>query len=421
VSVARAIAIVVLAGLVAAAVLAVVSRAPAEVREARPSPDAADPARGATFTEEDIARHDAYRGPSYLSFGLSSAVGIVVLVVLAVALFPALYDATRGLPGGWPVQALVLAALAVVILWAARLPLSYVRGFEMQHAWGLSTQDFGGWLSDRLKSVGVSAVITGIAAIAFFSVVRWQPRAWWLVGWAAFTMLTALLTFVYPVVIAPLFHNFTPLQDPELRARVVALAEDAGVEVEAVLVADASRRTTAENAYVAGLGATKRVVLYDTLLEGGTDEDVAFVVAHELGHQVERHVLKNVVLASAGLFVGFALLAWLAGKPQVWSWAGAGGISDLRAIPVLLLFSAALGLVTMPLQSAVSRSFEARADEIAIELTGDPEPAVKAFRRLAFANLADLSPPAVAVWTLYSHPPIPDRIESVLKQAEKAD
>ena len=152
-----------------------------------------------------------------------------------------------------------------------------------------------------LERLGVSATVlwtaitgfTAVAAVAFFAVVKWQPRAWWLLGWAAFTALTALFTFVYPVVVAPLFHNFTPLQDSELKSRVVSLAADAGIEVEDVLVADASRRTTAENAYVAGLGATKRIVVYDTLLEAGADEDVGFVVAHELGHQEALHARRH--------------------------------------------------------------------------------------------------------------------------------
>jgi STE24 endopeptidase len=138
------------------------------------------------------------------------------------------------------------------------------------------------------------------------------------------------------------------------------------------------------------------------------------VVAHELGHESENHVIKNVAIASVGLLVGFALLAWLSAKPALWGWAGASGVSDVRAMPLLLLFVAVLGFITLPLQSGISRAFERRADEIAVELTGDPETAVRVFRRLAFSNISDLRPPAIAVWALYSHPPIPDRIRSVL-------
>ena len=243
---------------------------------------------------------------------------------------------------------------------------------------------------------------------------RWQPRAWWGIGWATFTALNALLVIVWPILIAPLFNRFTPLEDGPLRDRVLQLSEEADVRIDDVLVVDASRRSTVENAYVAGLGGTKRMVLYDTLIEGGSEDETAFVVAHELGHEKESHVLKGVALAALGLLAGFGALAWLSGRPGIWRWAGAEGIADVRALPVLLLFAAVAGLLTLPLQNSVSRSFESRADEVALDLTNDPDTAVRTFRRLAFANLADLRAPQAVVTLLYSHPAIPDRIEAAL-------
>lgn len=416
----RSLVVIGALGLLVAAILAVFSRAPASVRLDQPPPDATDPSRGASFTDDQIARHGQYRAPSYLSLALSIAVEIAVLLVLARGPVLRAFNAARDVPGRWVVQAVILAAVVVVVLWAASLPLSYVRGFAMEHAWGLSTQDFLGWLSDKGKGVGVSVVVSAIAAVSFFAIVRWQPRWWWLWAWAAFTVLTALLVFVYPVAIAPLFNRFTPLEDASLRAGVVRLAQQAGVEVDDVLVADASRRTTAENAYVAGLGETKRVVLYDTLVSSGNEDETLFVVAHELGHEVHNHVLKNIALASAGLFVGFGALAWLSHRPGVWSWAGATGVADLRAIPLLLLFATVAGLVLLPAQNALSRRFERQADEVAIALTDDPATAVRSFRRLAFSNIADLRPPEAAVAILYTHPPIPERIEGFLEHSGRA-
>ncbi|MGH2578035.1 MAG: M48 family metalloprotease, partial [Actinomycetota bacterium] len=142
---------------------------------------------------------------------------------------------------------------------------------------------------------------------------------------------------------------------------------------------------------------------------------VLFVVAHELGHRVENHVLKNVLVASAGLLAGFAVLALLARREGLWQWTGASGISDIRALPLLLLFALVAGIVVTPLQSGISRSFERRADEIAFDLTDDPAAPVGLFRRLAFNNLADLDPPPALVWSLFSHPPIPDRIRAALE------
>lgn len=412
----RAVAIILLLAVASAGVLAIASRAPARIRLDEPPRDATDPSRAASFTEEQIARHGRYRAPSYLAIALGLVVEVGVLVVLARGPLAAVADRVDRLPGGWPVAAMLVTLTMLGLLFLAGLPLGYVRGFAMQHAWGLSTQDVGGWISDNLRSLLVAAVTAMIAAVAFFGIVRWQPRTWWLWGWLAFTALTALLVFVYPVVIAPLFNRFTPVEDASLATRIRSVAAEAGVAVDQVLVADASRRTTAENAYVAGLGDTKRVVLYDTLLRSGSEDETMFVVAHELGHEAENHLLKNVAIASAGLFAAFALLAWLSRSDGLWSWAGAGGIGDVRALPVLLLLVTVLGTVSLPLSSAISRRFEATADRIAISLTDDPATAVRSFRRLAFANLADLRPPAVAVTLLFTHPPIPQRIRSALEE-----
>jgi STE24 endopeptidase len=187
------------------------------------------------------------------------------------------------------------------------------------------------------------------------------------------------------------------------------------VTVDDVLVSDASRRTTAENAYVAGIGSSKRLVLYDTLIDAGSEDETLYVVAHELGHRAEGHVVQNVIIASVGLLGGFAALAWLARRDGLWSWGGAEGISDLRAVPLLMLFVTVVTLVLLPAENLISRAHERKADEIALELTGDPSTAVRTFRRLAFSNLADLRPHPLAVAVLFTHPSIPDRIEAALQ------
>jgi len=416
----RAAVIVLALSIGSAAMVAWVSRTPAEVRRAAPGRAANSPSRGADFSPEDVARHAAYRGPGYLAFLLGIALQVTLLVVLARGPFGRLVEQVQRLPGGWIVHAAILAIAMVVLATVVSLPLGYVRGYAMQDAWRLSTQSVGAWFSDQGRSLLVGAVTAAITAVAFFGVVRWQPRTWWLWGWATFTALTALLVFIYPVVITPLFNKFTPLGDGGLRARVEQLAETAGVDIADVLVADASRRTTAENAYVAGLGTTKRLVLYDTLLRSGSDDETVLVVAHELGHRIEGHIWKNLALSSVGLLAGFGALALLARQPGVWDWAGASGVADLRAIPILLLFALGAGLVVLPIENTISRSFEGRADAIAIELSDSPNTAVRVFRRLGFANLADLKPPAPLVWVLFTHPPIPDRIEAVLSRSSGA-
>jgi STE24 endopeptidase len=410
---ARATVTVAVLALLSAGVVALAARAPAALRRDAPGPGAADPARGDDFGARQIERGRAFNRPGYLSFLLSSVLGIALLLVLARGPFGRLTDRVERLPGGWVAHALALGALVAVLATAADLPLGYVRGYALQHAWGLSTQDVGGWLGDVGRSTAVSATVSALTAAAFFAVVRWQPKTWWLWGWAAFSALTILFVLLWPVAIAPLFNRFTPLDDRALTHAIVELARRAGVDVDEVLVADASRRSRAENAYVAGLGATKRLVLFDTLLRSRDERQTLWVVAHELGHAKESHVLKGVALASAGLGIAFAALAWLSRVEWVWRWAGAEGVADLRAIPALLLFATAAGLAALPVQNTVSRAFEARADAIATELTHDRDAGVGALRRLALSNIADLRPPRVAVLALYSHPPIPERIRAV--------
>jgi STE24 endopeptidase len=337
-------------------------------------------------------------------------------VVLLRGPFGRLADALERLPGGHLARAALLAVALVALSSIATLPLAFVRGYVIEHAWGLSTQGLAGWSTDRLRSLAVGAVVSAVAAVAFFAVVRWQPRTWWLWGWGAFTLLTAVFVFLWPVVVAPLFNRFTPLDDASLGEDIRALGRRAGVPVDDVLVADASRRTTAENAYVAGLGGTKRIVLYDTLLEAGAERETLYVVGHELGHEAESHVLKGVALSSAGLLVGFALLAWLARSDRVLIEMGARGIGDVRALPALLLFTTVAGLLMLPAESAISRAFERRADALAVALTGDRDAAVRVLRRLGLSNIADLAPPPLAVALLYSHPPIPERIRNVVAQ-----
>lgn len=410
---ARALLVIIALSAVAAGLAALASRAPAELRRAEPPPGATDPSLGATFTEQQVERHDAYRRGAYAGFAISLVLEIAVLLVLARGPLRSALAAAERLPGGWVTKAVVAALVVAVVGWLAQLPLGYVRGYVVQHDWGLSTQGAPEWMVDRLRSLLVAGVIAVVAALAFFGLVRWQPQRWWLWGWTAFTALTAVLFFLYPIVIAPLFNRFTPLEDPDLEAGIRAVASDAGVRVDEVLVSDASRRSTVENAYVAGLGPTKQVVVYDTLLAAGDDDETLYVVAHELGHQLENHVLKNLALSSAGLLIGFLALAALA-RTGIWSWTGADGLRDPAALPLLLVFATVATLVLLPLQNAVSRRFEARADEIALELTEDPATAIRVHRRLAFANLADLTPPAAAVWLLYSHPPVGDRIEAAM-------
>ena len=217
-----------------------------------------------------------------------------------------------------------------------------------------------------------------------------------------------MLVFLLPVVYEPLFNSFTPVDAPT-KARIVALAERSGVHIEDVLVSDASKRTTRENAYVSGIGKTKRVVLYDTLLRNESPRDIDLVVAHELSHDRHHDVLTGTLVGIAGAWAGIAVL-WLLFRSHLVKQAP----GDPKALAFLALFVTVATLVTLPAQNAISRRVEARADRSAIELTDDPDAAISLEQHLAVGNIADLKPNAFITWVFFTHPPVMERIQIAL-------
>jgi len=211
-------------------------------------------------------------------------------------------------------------------------------------------------------------------------------------------------------VIDPLFNTIRPLQDAALRQRVLALADHAGLAVEQVYEADASRRTKKGNAYFTGLGATKRIVLYDNLVARSDPAAVELVLAHEMGHWKHAHIWQGIGLA----LVGMAVLLWCGARVLAWAAEQRAfhlfGPADVAGLPLFLLVLFVLNLVGLPIQNAVSRHFERQADWTSLELTGNPAAFIRAEVDLARSNLADLNPPRPVVWLLYTHPPVAERI-----------
>ena len=268
-----------------------------------------------------------------------------------------------------------------------------------------------GRLVPRLaEGPAVGLVLGAGALVCFVTAARTWPHAWPLVVAAAAAAALLVLGLLAPLVLEPLFNRFQPLQDTELAASLRALADRAGVPVSRVLVADASRRTRKLNAYVSGLGRTRRVVVYDTLLADADSRELRLVVAHELGHRRAHHIAKATLLTMAGaaLYIAtvWALLRW----PSLRSSLGVTGPDDPRVIPFLLLLGSLLGLLASPFGSALSRRWERQADAFSLALTGDPDTFEATHRRLALTNLADLDPPRPIYLAWYTHPTPPERI-----------
>jgi STE24 endopeptidase len=343
------------------------------------------------FEPAEIERGRRYHGPRYAALAANLTLALTVPGSLA-AFRP-------GLPIPWWAEACALSGTVVLAVGIAQLPVSIWSGYLHERRWGLSTQSLGGWASDRAKGAAVGLVLTSAAVLVVVALARELPSTWPLPAAAAAAALVLLLGFVAPLVLEPLFNRFRPLEEGALRERLLQLAELAGAPVRDVLVADASRRTRKLNAYVSGLGASRRVVAFDTLLERAGGDEVAVVVAHELAHRREQHVVKLTLLGMAGSAAAVAVL-WAVLREDA---------ADPRNVPLLLLVVVALQVAALPLGAALSRRFERVADRVALELTGAPPAFEAVFRRLAAENVADLDPPRV-IRLIATHPPIPERI-----------
>jgi STE24 endopeptidase len=276
--------------------------------------------------------------------------------------------------------------------------------------YGLSTQTWAAWIVDLLKGYAVGAVIGGVALVGFFTVVKVFPRWWWAVGAAGAGALMMLLTFVFPVLVEPLFNRFTPMEAGQLRTDLLALAERDGVPVTDVLVADASRRTKAVNAYVSGYGATRRIVVYDTLLTEVSEAEVRSVVAHELSHAKSNDVLTGTLVGALGAASAVLVVFLLGAFTPLLRRAGVDDIAEPRAIALLLVIGTVGGLLGGPAQGFVSRKVESRADAHALELTGDPATYETMMTRLATVNLSDPDPNPIEHMLTGSHPTAVQRI-----------
>jgi len=361
------------------------------------------------FSDEEIERAHEYHRPLYLAWPAGVALDVALLAALAFSgLGNALFDPLAGLP--WWAQTLVLSTIAIGLATLLTLPLSLWAGYLRERAWGFSTQSAGGWVADRAKGLSVGLVLGGVSLLGLVALARWLPRWWPAAAGAAAATLIVLLSFVGPLILEPIFNRFAPLQDEDLARSLHRLAADAGIPVEHVLVADASRRTTKQNAYVSGFGRTRRLVLYDTLLEEGRPRELRLVLAHELGHRRAGHLVKGTVLAATG-GVGFVLLLWaLLQSSALLSALGVDGAGDPGVVPFVLLLGTAGQVAAAPPGAALSRRFEREADRISLELTDDPMAFEQMMRKLALANLADLDPPRLAYVALFSHPTPPERI-----------
>lgn len=361
------------------------------------------------FDAEQLRRAEEHAGAVRL---LSRSATVVSLAVAGAMGFTRLgarlwCRVRRALPRWLTVPAVVLVLLLVGRLVTLPFALA-VRERNLEA--GLTHQSLPAWFGDRGTNLLVSWVVTTLIVGLVLVAARRRPRRWFALAAPIAAVLVVVGSAAYPVVVEPLFNRFEPLQDEAVVGAVLDLADAEGVEVDQVLVADASRRTTTLNAYVSGFGGTRRVVLYDTLLEGAPTDELLSVVAHELAHARHGDVLLGTGLGALGAFAGVTLLALLLDGRPLRRRTGVRSAADPAATALLVALIAWGGFVSTPVQNSVSRAIEARADRTALEATGDLDAFVRLQQRLATRSLADPTPPRWSQLWFGSHPTVLERI-----------
>jgi len=334
----------------------------------------------------------------------------ILLVVLLSGVLPWL----TGRIEMWSLPAIVSGLLFFAVLMIAGelvdVPFSLYSAFGIEKKYGFSTITPGLWISDALKSMAVALVLAGLLLAPLLAMILHLPGTWWFWAWVFFALFQVLILWLYPIVIAPLFNRYEPIGDDDLKNRIVSLMERAGLRVEGVYQVDASKRSRHSNAYFTGIGRTKRIVLFDTLIGSHSADEILSVLAHEVGHWKKRHVLKQLLFIEAASFFVFYAMYRLLEWPFLYQTFGFAGSVPYAGLFVIGALLKPVPFFLTPLGSAVSRMFEREADDYSFSLMGTALSLAGALKRLAKENLANLHPHPFYAWFYYSHPPLTERI-----------
>ena len=346
--------------------------------------------------------------------GMADAViGFLLLVVLLVTGWTGkLRDwAYHGAGQHYFLAVFLYVLMFSVIMKVLSTPSDYL-GFRLEHQYNLSNQKMRSWLWDELKSWLVGLVLGTVFVEIIYAIIRIAPQRWWMIAWAVFVGLFLLMAQLAPVVLFPLFYKFEPLNNDSLRERLTRLGERAGTLVRGVYEWKLSEKSKKANAALMGMGATRRIILSDTLLQNYSEDEIEAVLAHELGHHVRRHIVKGILMQVAVTFVGF----WLTNEVLRFAIAGDwfpvldARLYDFANLPLIILVATVLGFLLMPALNAISRRHEREADRYAWENIPATGPFVTSMQKLAAQNLSERTPSRFVEWFFESHPSIQKRI-----------
>jgi Zn-dependent protease with chaperone function len=356
----------------------------------------------------------SYYRSGNLLWVVTNAWGLAVpLAFLFTGLSARIRDWARRVGRKWFFVIGLYFAVFTVLVFLIDLPLSYYQGFVRQHAYGLSNQTFQKWAQDEVIGLAVSVVVGVLFLWVPYLLLRTSPRRWWFYTGLLAIPFIVLVVLVQPIWIDPLFNRFGPMQDKALEADILRMAERAGIEGSRVFEVAKSEDTNAVNAYVAGFGTTKRIVLWDTILAKLNRDQLLVVMGHEMGHYVLGHIWKLILIFSA------LIMATLYAVHRTAGWAiaryqtrfGFTGLSDIASLPLILVLFGAGSLLATPIALGVQRHFEHEADRFGLEITRGNHAAATAFVTLQQENLAVPRPGPIYKWWRASHPPLGERID----------
>ncbi len=333
------------------------------------------------------------------------------LAILLSGFLPWLVRTIHSWGYGMIVSGLIFFAVLSIFANLLRIPFSLYDTFSIEGRYGFNVMSLKMWILDLVKSVIILSVLGGFLLLLLLTLVLYGGSFWWVCAWMLVGGFELSMLWLFPVVIAPLFNKFEPIEDKGLEDHIRALIAKVGLRAKGVFKMDAGRRSKHTNAYFTGIGRSKRIVLFDTLLASHTEEEILAVLAHEIGHWKKRHVLRQIILLEILSLVVFYGVAKLMNWPLLYQTFG-----FQKPIPSvgLFLIGALLSMVgyfVQPLESAIFRNFECEADDFALDLMRTAEPIRRALKRLAADNLANLNPHPLYAWFYYSHPPLIERIE----------
>jgi len=365
----------------------------------------------------DAARQQQAKEYTRTGRYLSLAELVLVMVPLAMLVFAGL---SERLVGSLDLPVIVAAIVYFLILFAAyrviTVPISYYRGYVLPWRYGLSRQNLSGWLGDLVKAGALMLVLGVVVVVIVYWLLNVQSQLWWLFSWAFLVLFSMVMSMLAPVLLVPIFFKMKPLTYGELRERLEKLAERAGVKIGGMYTIEFSSKSTTANAALMGMGRTRRIVLSDTLISQYSTSEIEVIMAHEMAHNRHRDMLRLTVFQSAVMLVNLYAASLV--LDAVIEPLGFSGLSDVSALPLLVLIFIVINLLLSPIITGYGRRLETEADGYALELTGNPSSFISAMARLTDQNLAEAEPSRWVELLLHDHPSYHSRLEHARSFAE---